>query len=326
MKRKLLILFAAFTALSAIAFAGIASAHSRPVRFDPSPGQVLTTAPSSVTGWFTSDIRRADESFIQVLDHSGARLDSGDIQLSSDRRQMSVSLKAGVGEGKYLVYWSTFDDADGEVFSGCYTFFVGKAAADQAIANGEALDGGGDCPATAGHEAANPPSVEISIPDVNEGQNATLQISPTNFTVRAPDGKTRDPNLGHYHVYLDKWPVELLTGEEAGHSQEGAETPSASDSHDADESKHAGGMAENPMMIAKDTFTFTDLEPGVHTVTVALTYDDHSLLVPPVLASTSFTVKPDDAGGGVPAWTIALGAVAGLAAGAAGMKFVGSRG
>jgi hypothetical protein len=171
-------------------------------------------------------------------------------------------------------------------------------------------------------------TITLTIDDIDEGEDATLQISAENFTARQPDGSTRDPKFGHYHIYLDKWPVELLSGA-AGHSHDEEE---ADDSHGhssngaADGEEQSGGMAENPAMSFKDTFTFTNLEPGVHTVTVALTYDDHSIMDPPVLASTSFTVRPAGGGDGdIPAWALALGVVAGVVIGGGAVRWIGAK-
>jgi methionine-rich copper-binding protein CopC len=140
---------AAAFALAAGIFAlasGVVFAHSRPIRFDPAPGAVLQSAPAQVTGWFTADIRRDPNwSFIQVTDAQGNRVDAGEVQLSANRRQMSVALKSGLGPGRYLVTWRTYDDGDGAIFGDCYAFFVGQAAADAAIAANARLDGGGAC-------------------------------------------------------------------------------------------------------------------------------------------------------------------------------------
>jgi len=125
---------------------GQASAHSRPVRFDPAPGTVLQTAPAKVDGWFTNDVRRDPNwSFIQVKDAQGNRVDTGDSALSTDRRQMTATLKPSLAPGMYTVTWRTFDDGDLEIFGDCYTFFVGQAAADAAVAAKTRLDGGGTC-------------------------------------------------------------------------------------------------------------------------------------------------------------------------------------
>jgi len=330
-RAKVLILLAAFTALGSLLLAGVVEAHSRPVRFDPAPGAVLNTAPAEVTGWFTSDLRRAEESFIRVLDENGTNVAAGEVQLSDDRRQMSIALGSGAGEGRYIVYWSTFDDADGEVFSDCYAFFVGQAAADAAIANGQALDAAADCPAMAeaGHDGAAAPesnaSIEISVSV--SGSDAELTILPVNFTPRAPDGNTVDPNFGHYHIYLDKVPVDVITG---AHSHDDA----AMDDHDEDMAEDEmtdheemdGGLVENPVMWVENSFTFTSLEPGVHTVAVSLNYDNHEPFNPPIIASQSFTIGGDGGDdGGIPAWTLALAIAGGLVVGGVGMKLVGGR-
>jgi methionine-rich copper-binding protein CopC len=131
-------------------------AHSRPVRFDPAPGIVLGTAPASVQGWFSSEIRRADTSFLQVLDGQGRRVEQGETQLAMDRRQMSVALSPGLPEGRYIVHWSALDDVDGHALAGCYVFFVGQAAAEASVRGGEPLDGGSRCPATIEAETPEP--------------------------------------------------------------------------------------------------------------------------------------------------------------------------
>lgn len=126
--------------------AGLVSAHSRPVRFDPAASAILTAAPSQVTGWFTQPLRRdASWNFIHVINEQGARVDTGDISLSADRKQMSIALNSGLPTGRYLVNWRTWDDNDGAIFGDCYYFFVGQAAADAAVTANTRLDGGAAC-------------------------------------------------------------------------------------------------------------------------------------------------------------------------------------
>jgi hypothetical protein len=99
-----------------------------------------------VEGWFTSDIRRDPNwSFLRVTGPDGSRVDTGETQLGSNRRSMSVDLRAGLGPGRYIVTWRTFDDADGEIFGDCYTFFIGQAAADAAVSENLRLDAGSAC-------------------------------------------------------------------------------------------------------------------------------------------------------------------------------------
>jgi methionine-rich copper-binding protein CopC len=145
MKTKL---FAAATlsVIAVIALATNAFAHSRPIRFDPAPGAVLSTAPAKVEAWFTSDMRRDPNwTYIRVTDAQGTRVDSGETTLSTDRRQLSVALKSGLGSGRYVVTWRNWDDSDGEIFGDCYTFFVGQAAADAAVNDKFRLDAGSSC-------------------------------------------------------------------------------------------------------------------------------------------------------------------------------------
>jgi methionine-rich copper-binding protein CopC len=126
--------------------AGVVGAHSRPVRLDPAPGAVLQSAPAQVQGWFTADLRRDPNwTFIHVTDAQGNRVDTGETALSDNRRQMTATLRSGLGPGRYIVSWRTFDEVDGAIFGDCYVFFVGQAAADQALADNVRLDAGRDC-------------------------------------------------------------------------------------------------------------------------------------------------------------------------------------
>lgn len=139
---------AAGLAIVALALLGaqLASAHSRPIRFDPAPGAVLSTAPERVTGWFTSELRNDPNwNYLKVTDQSGTRVDTGQASLSADRRQMSVTLKPGLGAGRYIIEWRTFDDEDGEIFGDCSVFYIGQEAADKAVTDKFRLDAGSSC-------------------------------------------------------------------------------------------------------------------------------------------------------------------------------------
>jgi copper transport protein len=168
--RKALFLALAILALIATS-TQLASAHSRPIRFDPAPGAVLNTAPGQVTGWFTSDLRRDPNwSFLRVTGPDGQRVDSGETALASDRRQMTATLRPGLGPGRYIVTWRTWDDADGEIFGDCFTFFVGQAAADAALSENLRLDGGSACERIeAGTERGTPVPGQTPSPDA-EGE------------------------------------------------------------------------------------------------------------------------------------------------------------
>jgi methionine-rich copper-binding protein CopC len=168
--KRTLIVAGSLTALVVwLALSEAAFAHARPVRFDPAAGAVLSAAPARVTGWFSSDIRRADGSFVQVLDSQKRRVDQGATELANDRRSMSVALPPGLPEGRYLVYYSTVDDGDGHTYGGCYAFFIGQAAAESAQRGGDPLDGGSVCPATAAEAQATPTPAPGDEPAGEEG-------------------------------------------------------------------------------------------------------------------------------------------------------------
>jgi len=137
---------AAVAAAAAVFLSQVAFAHSRPVRFDPAPGAVLGAAPAKVDGWFTAELRRDPNwTFIHVADAQGNRVDAGEAVLGADRRQITATLRSGLGPGRYIVSWRTWDDEDGEIFGACHTFFVGQEAAEAAVADGHSLDAGEDC-------------------------------------------------------------------------------------------------------------------------------------------------------------------------------------
>jgi hypothetical protein len=99
-----------------------------------------------VTGWFTGALRRDPNwSFLRVTNADGARVDVGEPILSQDRLQMTVNLQPNLPPGRYTVAWHAWDDADGHILGDCFVFFVGQAAADQAVADRVRLDGGRDC-------------------------------------------------------------------------------------------------------------------------------------------------------------------------------------
>ena len=132
----------------------IALGHAEPERFAPAPGAVLNEAPQRVDGWFIQEIRRADETFIRVLDEAGQVVSQERLVDDSDRRHIYAELSAGLGPGRYLVAYQTYSDEDDEVSGGCFLFFVGQEAADAAHAGKEELSAADDCPVETEEEAA----------------------------------------------------------------------------------------------------------------------------------------------------------------------------
>ena len=94
--------------------------------------------------------------------------------------------------------------------------------------------------------------------------------------------------------------------------------------HEDDTAENPGGLVENPVMWTENSYTFTNLEPGYHTVSVVLNHDDHTPLSPAVVAAQTFRVEDNDSGS-LPVWALALGVIAGLVVGGVGVKLASSR-
>jgi methionine-rich copper-binding protein CopC len=169
--------------VAAVLTAQLVGAHSRPIRLEPGPSAVIQAAPAQVTGWFTQPLRRDPNwNYLKVHDGQGNEVSQGEVILSQDRKQMSVALRSGLPEGRYLVTWRTWDDNDGRIFGDCYYFFVGQAAADAHLAGNTRLDGGGTCqridisgtngtPVAGGTPQATPTPEDgpVVMPGANEG-------------------------------------------------------------------------------------------------------------------------------------------------------------
>lgn len=309
--------------LLALAAVTAALGHAAPERFDPAPGAVLQAAPERVDGWFTQDVRRQEgASFIQVFDADAVQVDDGAPVIDdSDRRHAYVNLTPGLGEGRYMVAWQTLSDEDDELDGGCFWFFVGQAAADEAHQEGLRINAPEDCPvdieeASAifgqqeGHtheETAVDATVTIDVPEVIEGGEVIVGLSTEGATIRVPTGEGQDPSFAHYHLYLDQVPVLEHThegGEE--HMEDGEEMDMG-----------AGDTAPDysgDIMVVEDSYTFRGLEPGNHVLTAALFYDDHQPFPGPITDTVTFTIPGGD-DGGVDTWVlIVVGIVVGVVA------------
>lgn len=106
-----------------ILMGGAAAAHANYVKSNPASDARLTKAPPEVRVTFseTPDARGSD---VAVLDVSGNRLDKRDVTLVSDEpNTLRVSLGA-MGDGGYLVSWTTLSAVDGHETKGAFAFAV----------------------------------------------------------------------------------------------------------------------------------------------------------------------------------------------------------
>lgn len=105
-------------------------AHAEFASSVPAPGSVVSSVPKVVKVTFTEGVNPKG-SALTVVGPNGARADQGDghVDLTDpDRKTMLVSLKPGLGAGKYTVSWTTVSADDGDTASGTFTFTVQLSA------------------------------------------------------------------------------------------------------------------------------------------------------------------------------------------------------
>jgi methionine-rich copper-binding protein CopC len=176
----------------------LVSAHNHPVLFDPAPAAVLEEAPAEVTAWFAGPVRRdANWTYLQVVDADGNRVDTGELNISEDRRQMSIALEADLGPGVYMVTWRNWDDDDGFIMGDCYRFYVGQEAADTAISEGNRLFGGEGCEDIGISAREGTPTPEELTPTVESGHGeGTGATGSTGGTGEQPEASDDDDSDG----------------------------------------------------------------------------------------------------------------------------------
>ena len=117
-------LLAALVAASVlILMGGAAAAHANYVKSNPASDARLTKPPTEVRVTFseTPDARGSD---VAVLDTSGNRLDNRDVtSVSDEANTLRVSL-GPLGDGGYLVSWTTVSAVDGHETKGAFAFAV----------------------------------------------------------------------------------------------------------------------------------------------------------------------------------------------------------
>ena len=118
------------TIVFAIVLASVAFAHAEFVSSTPASNSTLRRAPATVKALFSEGVNSQGSSFT-VVGPNGARADQNDGHVDRndpDRKTMLVSLKPGLGPGKYTVNWTTISTDDGDKASGSFVFTVARAA------------------------------------------------------------------------------------------------------------------------------------------------------------------------------------------------------
>jgi copper transport protein len=126
---RLLLRFAAVPALAAVLVATAASpafAHATLQDTSPAPGQVLDTAPKTVTLGFNESVEAALGA-VRVFNSKGDRLDIGGVtHPAGQQSQVRVTLPK-LDNDSYVVTWRVIS-ADSHPVRGAFTFQVGKGA------------------------------------------------------------------------------------------------------------------------------------------------------------------------------------------------------
>jgi copper transport protein len=115
------------TILIGVMGVSLVSAHSTPLRSDPSPNAILDTAPTKIEMWF-SEPMEADFSAIRLRDKDGNVLDTPPSAVDPNDPTHITLAPGDLSDGLYTVAWRSVSAADGHPTLGSYAFIVGSAA------------------------------------------------------------------------------------------------------------------------------------------------------------------------------------------------------
>ncbi len=139
-----------------------ASAHSRLVSSTPSDGQTLNAEPTTVSGVYSEDAS-VSQSYMKVYytgaNGSNVEVDNGDGKPDvNNRKNMSVTLKSGIGDGTYAVKWHTVTEDDNGIVDGSFSFTVKSAGTASGPTGqvGTMQEAGGSGSTTSGTSSALP--------------------------------------------------------------------------------------------------------------------------------------------------------------------------
>ncbi|MEV0090591.1 copper resistance protein CopC [Streptomyces sp. NPDC050738] len=138
--RLLLVVAAVLGAL--FAAAAPASAHAALTGSDPKDGEVVATAPKTVSLTFSEEVAM-DSKSIRVLDPTGKRADTAKLRNLSSGSTVTygVDLHAGLPDGTYTVAWQAIS-ADSHPVSGAFTFSIGAPSKTSVSVDGQEVGGG----------------------------------------------------------------------------------------------------------------------------------------------------------------------------------------
>jgi methionine-rich copper-binding protein CopC len=94
------------------------------MRSEPASGEVLSTAPTQVTLWFSQELTSGGQ--LRVFDGGAQRMDDGNTRVSvTEPKSMTVDLRP-LSPGSYQVEWEAISLEDGDKSGGSFAFSVGE--------------------------------------------------------------------------------------------------------------------------------------------------------------------------------------------------------
>jgi len=114
--------------LTALIFAGAASAHATVSSSDPADGERLQSAPTSMTITFDEAVSLGRIGYLNVTDQQGDRVDTGSAtHPGGDATKITTALKSGLPDGTYTGSYRVIS-ADSHPVAGVIRFVVGNGA------------------------------------------------------------------------------------------------------------------------------------------------------------------------------------------------------
>ncbi len=123
-------------------FPASAFADPLPDRLLPAPGEVVSTLPETVEGWFSEPLdARPGATVLQVFELKGRRVDLGRPGVdATDPTHVAVVIERTGRSGVYYAVWRVTSAAGGGTAQYCTVFLVGDAAVAEARKAGVGLD------------------------------------------------------------------------------------------------------------------------------------------------------------------------------------------
>jgi methionine-rich copper-binding protein CopC len=115
------------------------SAHAAYDHSTPGDGEVVATAPTTITVFFKEEMARGNGlPTLVVVNDSGDTVSSNAALNDDDRTELTADLDPGLPDGRYAVIWHNVSADDGDEAQGAFYFYVGTGPATTAPAQSSA--------------------------------------------------------------------------------------------------------------------------------------------------------------------------------------------